>query len=80
MNVLKIDAWYRLRQTRDKYLTDSDKTQLADFPISTSDRALWKQYRQYLRDCPKLYNDETVKQAKVKTFIEWTDWKRDGRN
>lgn len=75
---VKIDAWYRLRTKRNQFLEDTDKTQLADFPIDTKTRAQFKEYRQYLRDCPKLFNEETIKDAKVKTFEEWIAWRKSG--
>jgi hypothetical protein len=75
---MKIDAWYRLRVKRNELLAETDKYMLSDFPLSTQDRVKYKDYRQYLRDCPKLFNEETVKTAKVKTFVEWLDWKKAG--
>lgn len=73
---MKIDGWYRLREKRDSILKETDKTQLADFPIDTKLRGLYREYRVYLRDLPKLFNEETVKTAKVKNFEEWLEWKK----
>lgn len=73
---MKIDGWYRLREKRDRFLQETDKTQLADFPIDTKLRGLYREYRTYLRDLPKLFNDETIKTAKVKNFEEWLEWKK----
>ena len=70
--------WDLLRQQRDELLAASDKTQLSDFPIKTELRARYKEYRQYLRDLPTLYSEDTIKQAKVKSFDEWLEWKRGG--
>jgi hypothetical protein len=42
--------WASLRMKRDKLLSDSDITQLADYPISPQLRAQWVTYRQALRD------------------------------
>lgn len=70
--------WTLLRAKRNKFLADTDKTQLADYPIDTKQRTKYRDYRQYLRDLPKLYNDSTVSKAKVKTFDEWLEWKRGG--
>lgn len=67
-----------LRLQRNKLLEETDKTQLSDFPIDTKLRGKYKEYRQYLRDLPKLFNTETVKTAKVKTFEEWLECKRNG--
>lgn len=75
---MKIDGWYRLRQKRDQLLAETDKTQLADFPLDTKVRALYREYRKYLRDCPTLFNEETIKTAKIKSFEEWQEWKRGG--
>lgn len=73
---MKIDGWYRLREKRDRLLQETDKTQLADFPIDTKLRGLYREYRVYLRDLPKLFNEETIKTAKVKSFEEWLEWKK----
>jgi hypothetical protein len=73
-----IDAWYRLRTKRDTILASTDKYMLPDYPIATQERAKWKDYRQYLRDCPKLFNEQTIKDAKIKTFDEWLNWKQSG--
>jgi hypothetical protein len=75
---MKIDAWYRLRTKRNQALAETDKYMLSDFPVTTTERAKYKDYRQYLRDCPKMFNDQTVKDAKIKTFEEWLEWKRNG--
>ena len=75
---MKIDAWYRLRSERNALLVETDKTQLADFPLSTQDRSKYREYRQYLRDITKLFNEETIKTAKVKTFVEWIEYKKNG--
>jgi hypothetical protein len=74
----KIDSWYRLREKRNKFLEETDKTQLADFPVDTKTRGLYKEYRKYLRDLPKLFNEETIKNAKVKSFNEWLEFKKNG--
>lgn len=75
---MKLDAWFMLRQKRDKLLSETDKTQLADFPLDTKTRGLYRDYRKYLRDLPKLFNEETVKTAKVKSFTEWLEFRANG--
>lgn len=70
--------WYMLRSKRDKLLAETDKTQLPDFPVDTKLRGQYKEYRQYLRHLPKMYNDETVKSAKVKSFEDWIEFRRNG--
>ena len=75
---MKFDGWYALRQKRDKILTDSDKYMISDFPVETKLRGLYKEYRKYLRDLPKLFNDTTIKNAKVKSFDEWLAFRKDG--
>ena len=57
------------RALRNQYLQDSDKYMLADFPISSSERNKWKEYRVYLRD---FFNDEEIAViTKLKTFEEY---------
>ena len=49
--------WENLRGERDMLLRVSDRTQLLDFPLTTSKREEWKIYRQQLRDLPKNIKD-----------------------
>jgi hypothetical protein len=70
--------WHMLRARRNKLLEETDKTQLADFPLDTKTRSQYKDYRKYLRDLPPMYNDDSVKDFKVKTFQEWLAWRRGG--
>ena len=46
----------RLREKRNRLLTDSDWTQFADSPLSDDKKAEWKTYRQALRDLPTKYD------------------------
>ena len=48
-NILK-EQLEAARELRNERLADSDWTQLPDSPLSTSDRELWRSYRQQLRD------------------------------
>jgi hypothetical protein len=70
--------WHMLRVKRDKLLVETDKTQLADFPIDTKKRGQYREYRVYLRNLPSMYDDKTVKDAKIKSFEEWVNWRRNG--
>lgn len=71
-------TWILLRAKRNKLLEQTDKYMLSDFPITTQKRTHYKNYRAYLRDLPKLYDDNTISKAKVKTFEEWLDWQKSG--
>lgn len=75
---MKIDAWYLLRAKRDKLLLETDKYMLSDFPIDTKTRGLYKDYRNYLRGLPKMFSEETIKTAKVKSFLQWQDFRYTG--
>lgn len=75
---MKFDSWHRLREKRNKFLVETDKFMLPDFPITGPERAKYREYRNYLRNIPKMYNEETIKTAKVKTFDEWRAWKNGG--
>lgn len=78
-NILNITAdigWKILEKTRDRYLKNTDYTQLADSPISSSEKRIYRDYRQYLRDVITWYDSKTILKAKVMTFKEWRDWKR----
>ncbi len=57
------------RALRNQYLQNSDKYMLADFPITSTERNKWKEYRVYLRD---FFNDEELAViTKLKTFEEY---------
>jgi len=47
------DEMNELRNVRNKMLSDSDWTVMADSPLSDSKQTEWKTYRQALRDLPK---------------------------
>jgi hypothetical protein len=70
--------WDILRKIRNKLLVETDHTQLADFPIDSKNRTLYREYRQYLRDLPRLYDNATIEKAKVKTFSQWKEWRKGG--
>lgn len=42
----------KLRIERDKALAESDWTQMADSPLTNSEKQAWADYRQSLRDLP----------------------------
>lgn len=52
-----IDLWGLLRLRRYNLLASSDWTQLADAPLSSSQRELWTSYRKDLRDLPEQSSD-----------------------
>ena len=57
------------RIIRNKYLQDSDKYMLQDFPITSIEKNKWKEYRVYLRD---FFNEEAIALiSNVKTFEEY---------
>ena len=58
------------RAIRNKYLTDSDKYMLPDFPVSDEERALWVKYREYLRNITKAPNFPNVD---VLNFKNWKE-------
>jgi len=44
-----------MRNQRDRFLVDSDWTQLPDCPLSDAKKAEWATYRQQLRDFPSTW-------------------------
>ena len=56
-----------VRAVRNKYLEQTDKYMIADYPITDDERELYKQYRTYLRTYPEC--QEWYK-ANPKTFDE----------
>ena len=49
--------WERLRNQRDRRLFMSDRTQLSDTPLTSSQKTTWATYRQELRDLPENTED-----------------------
>jgi hypothetical protein len=49
-------AMDNVRTHRNQLLADSDWTQILDIPLSDTQRAQWRAYRQALRDYPSLVN------------------------
>ena len=45
-----------VRSVRNKYLSETDKYMIADYPITDEDRNVYKAYRVYLRDYTKIDN------------------------
>ena len=50
-------AWDRVRAERDSLLAASDWTQVADAPLTASEKQAWADYRQTLRDVPQTQDD-----------------------
>lgn len=50
-------TWDQIRQRRDSKLSDCDWTQMPDNQLSENDRALWRDYRQKLRDVTEFFSD-----------------------
>lgn len=53
INTKSVDEIAEVRAIRDMLLADSDWTQVLDCPIDEADIALWRIYRQALRDVPQ---------------------------
>lgn len=65
--------WDALREDRLKVLKDTDWTQIADNQMDTKTRQLYREYRQFLREYPKQYNNDSIEIYKIVTFEEWKD-------
>lgn len=65
----------KLRSDRNRILEETDKTQIADFPLTSKEKSKWRNYRQYLRDLPRNYNKTTIFKYKIMTFKEFLQWK-----
>jgi hypothetical protein len=46
-------AWKAVRAERDRRLSDCDWTQVADAPLTATEKTAWADYRQALRDVPQ---------------------------
>jgi hypothetical protein len=56
-----------------EYLTDTIWAMLSDAPLSQEGRALYRKYRQYLRDVVQLWDNKQILDSKVMTFDEWRE-------
>lgn len=55
------EVWAGVRGHRDRLLTASDWTQVADAPLDEATKDLWRTYRQALRDVPETFpNPDSV--------------------
>ena len=70
------ECWKLVRKKRNAFLAMLDWTQLPDTSLSTEERKEYRNYRDYLRVLPKLYDDATIAQAKVYEFESWKKGKR----
>ena len=58
----------QVRAVRNKYLEQTDKYMITDYPISDEERELYRQYREYLRTYPEC---QDWYKANPKTYEEW---------
>lgn len=56
---------------RDKFLTETDFTQLADAPIDSTAKAEYRDYRKYLRCFPLLWENDIIVDLDCKSFEDW---------
>ena len=58
----------QVRSVRDRYLQQTDKFMLVDYPIMDEERESYKQYREYLRTYPEC---QDWYKTNPKTYEEW---------
>lgn len=58
-----------------QYLQQTDWTQLADVPLTTTQRNEYREYRQYLRDHFEVYERKQILQIQPLSFSEWQNKK-----
>ena len=59
-----------IRETRDRFLAETDKFLMPDYPITSTKKSKYKQYRTYLRDYPD--SSEDWFENEPMSFTEWT--------
>lgn len=57
-----------VRALRNQYLSETDKYMISDFPVSKTEKADYKSYRQYLRDYTE---QENWWENNPQSFEEW---------
>ena len=60
----------QVRAVRNQYLEQTDKVMLVDYPITSTQKAKYKQYRAYLRDYPA--SSEDWFEHEPMSFSEWS--------
>lgn len=60
----------QVRAVRNQYLEQTDKFLIADYPITSSQKSKYKQYRAYLRDYPD--SSEDWFENEPMSFAEWS--------
>ena len=58
----------QVRSVRNRYLEQTDKYMITDYPITDEERELYRQYRTYLRTYPEC---QDWYKANPKTYEEW---------
>ena len=74
INEKKIQAdecFKKIREERDELLKNTDYTQLADAPMESKEKKIYREYRHYLRQLPSLLDDIVVLNYKIKTYEEF---------
>ena len=61
----------RMKLDRCKFLLETDFTQLADAPFTSAEKALYREYRQYLRDLPMIYKNAQILEPIAMNFDDW---------
>ena len=69
----RVSFFANLRQQRDRLLSETDWTQLADLQKTTSEswKQQWQDYRQSLRDLPALYETDTYSKVVDINQVLW---------
>ena len=60
----------QVRSVRNQYLEQTDKFMLADYPITSTQKSKYKQYRAYLRDYPD--SSEDWFEHEPMSFDDWS--------
>ena len=60
----------QVRSVRNQYLEQTDKYMIVDYPITSTQKAKYKQYRAYLRDYPD--SSEDWFEHEPMSFDEWS--------
>jgi len=68
--------WNALRNERNQVLKNTDMTMLSDFPLTTKERGIYREYRDYLRNLPLNYNDSSIDRFNIMNFQEWKEFFR----
>jgi hypothetical protein len=68
---LEVSVEVALRNGRDQKLKETDFTQLADAPLTSEEKSEYREYRKWLRELPRLWEEDMLDEPIALTLEQW---------